>query len=41
LQDHYEVIGIVLNWLTLIVAGSLLTVVFGRDSHDQQLRERY
>jgi hypothetical protein len=37
LQDHYEVIAIVINWLTLIVAGSLLTLVFGRDSPDQQL----
>jgi hypothetical protein len=41
LQDHYEVIGIVLNWLTLIVAGSLLTLVFGRDSYDRQLRWGY
>jgi hypothetical protein len=38
LQDHYEVIGIVLNWLTLIVAGALLTLVFARDSYHQQHR---
>lgn len=31
LQDHYDGIGIVLNWLTLIVAGSLLMMVFRRD----------